>query len=500
MILPNYEFFGWTIQDPIHGGITFGPIEKAIIDHPLFQRLHGLRQNSLLYLVFPSANHTRFDHSLGVMSLSGKLFEHIIRNQDKILEAGNSRKTYQDPFRLDDPLIKQSIQQLRSDHYFKVALLASALFHDIGHGPLSHLFDRFFPSVEEVLRWTDIPGYKHIHARLSLETKSTTSISHEIMSCIVAAKVLSDIDPTLRHHGISTERMILDICAIIDDRIPPSDYFQATTYKTHSLLHEIISSDLDADRMDYLLRDSRMCGVNYGLYDPDRILKSMCTYALSDTGELHLAVRNSGLGALEDLLLSRYQMHGQIYCHKTNRACNAMLEKIRGRLVSAKWSWYDGCHSLDALLATFAGFNDHKFVDLLQQETADHGAGKVKEIAHKLFTERKLFKRAYEDRGSTNAPSPSTAKEAETRWRDFQGRLQAKGIRFTEDVFPNKGPKLHKPNYYLKVLKKHPSLGHYMVHELKDVSSVAHYLPELEITYRVYCKEPYVKEAKALLL
>lgn len=106
MILSDYEFHGWTIQDPIHGGITFGPIEKAIIDHPLFQRLHGLRQNSLLYLVFPSANHTRFDHSVGVMSLAGRLFEHIIRNQDKIIEAGNSRKTYQDPFRLDDLLIK----------------------------------------------------------------------------------------------------------------------------------------------------------------------------------------------------------------------------------------------------------------------------------------------------------------------------------------------------------------------------------------------------------
>ena len=96
-MLSDYEFTRHTIQDPIHGGITFGRIERALIDHRLFQRLHGLRQNSLLYLIFPSANHTRFDHSVGVMHLAGKFLEAVLNNQKKICQAGSSRKTLQDP-------------------------------------------------------------------------------------------------------------------------------------------------------------------------------------------------------------------------------------------------------------------------------------------------------------------------------------------------------------------------------------------------------------------
>lgn len=84
MIVREYDSGRHTIQDPIHGAITFGRIERAIIDHGLFQRLHGLRQNSLLYLIFPSANHTRFDHSIGVMCLAEKFLAAVIKNQEQI--------------------------------------------------------------------------------------------------------------------------------------------------------------------------------------------------------------------------------------------------------------------------------------------------------------------------------------------------------------------------------------------------------------------------------
>lgn len=107
-MLSDYEFTWHTIQDPIHGGITFGKIERALIDHRLFQRLHGLRQNSLLYLIFPAANHTRFDHSVGVMHLAGKFLEAVVNNQRKICKAGESRRIPQDLYRVDDKGIRDT--------------------------------------------------------------------------------------------------------------------------------------------------------------------------------------------------------------------------------------------------------------------------------------------------------------------------------------------------------------------------------------------------------
>ncbi|WP_407919010.1 HD domain-containing protein [Candidatus Nitrospira nitrificans] len=89
----------------------------------------------------------------------------------------------------------------------------------------------------------------------------------------------------------------------------------------------------------------------------------MCTYARTDTKKLRICIRYSGIGALEDLLISRYQMHAQIYGHKTNRACNAMLERIRERLSEVRWSWYRDCASIEHLLKTFAALDDRAFVN-----------------------------------------------------------------------------------------------------------------------------------------
>lgn len=319
-MLSDYEFARHTIQDPIHGGVTFGRIERVLIDHRLFQRLHGLRQNSLLYLVFPSANHTRFDHSIGVMHLAGKFLEAVLSNQKKICEAGISRQILQDPYRVDDHGINETFKVLASDQYFMLLLRMAALFHDIGHGPLSHLFDKFFPSVRRVAELTKNTEYDFVNPALASVKAELTDepVPHEVISCIVATRVLLDSKDELDRIGFNASDVAKDVCSIIDYRIAPSKQVQGTPYGVQRLFHDILSSDLDIDRMDYLLRDSHMCGVNYGLYDPDRILKSMCAYARTDSAQLRICVRYSGSGALEDLLFSRYQMHAQIYGHKTN--------------------------------------------------------------------------------------------------------------------------------------------------------------------------------------
>ena len=501
MIIRDYDFSRHTIQDPIHGAITFGAIEKAVLDHRLFQRLHGLRQNALLYLVFPAANHTRFDHSLGVMHLADKYLSAIVRNQGQICVAGTKRKSYQEPFRIDDAAMREAIGRMNDDEYFRIVVRLAGLFHDAGHGPLSHLFDNFFPTVHTFRSLIKSRSHAHTRSYLKVMRKGQEfePIRHEVLSCIIATRVLVDNREVLLEHGIDPYELAQNVCSVIIDKISPTKRLVAGNYDTSSLLHDIISSDLDADRMDYLLRDSHMCGVNYGLYDPDRILKSMCTYGQSDSGIMRVAIRYSGLGALEDLLFSRYQMHSQIYGHKTNRACTAMLERIHERLKKAGWDWTKGCRTEDDFLHRFADFNDYSFINQLIEGRLDGRAGIVKEIAEKLFLERKLVKRVFEERMRQTTNQSPRETEVVKRWEEHQRRLNGKQIWAAPDVFENKGPNLSDSDCYLKVLRKDPHAGYYMVHEISELSTVVHYLPRKELTYRIYCKSANVKEAKALV-
>lgn len=501
MILPGYDFERHTIQDSIHGAITFGALEKAIIDHPLFQRLHGLRQNSLLYLIFPSANHTRFDHSLGVMFLADKFLERILINQLHICESGHNRISFQEPYRVDDLTIKESMTNLREDSYFRLVLRISALFHDIGHGPLSHLFDGFFPSWSELEIFLREPGFKHLKSRAANipQDRKNEVIRHEILSCLIATRVLLDCSSELRKFKLKQNHVIKDVCAIIDEKIRPSTQLQLSHYTTHFLLHDILSSDLDVDRMDYLLRDSKMCGVNYGLYDPYRILKSMCAYGRADNRQIRVAIRHSGLDAVEDFMLSRYQMHSQIYGHKTNCACSAMLEKIRKKLKASKWNWYKNCQTTTGFLNEFLRLNDQSFISELLTEKIDNKKGKVKEIATELFVERKLFKRGWEkrhpdrgDNGSLNNP--------EIEFKQILQLLQDNQIPFAEHTFPNKGPRfIYEEDSPIKILKKDQKTRMYGVWEIGEISTVAKILPKTEYTYRIFCKENHLSKVRELL-
>lgn len=146
-----------------------------------------------------------------------------------------------------------------------------------------------------------------------------------------------------------------------------------------------------------------------------------------------------GLGALEDLLLARYQMHAQIYGHKTNRACNAMLECIRERLVGCGWTWYGGCSSIGDLLNIFVDLDDRAFVNKLMDAEVDGGVGKVKELAEKLFVERRLVKRVYEEKADCSKDDNFRAKEVIRRFEEHKARLNEAGIWAVEDQFKNKG-------------------------------------------------------------
>ncbi|MHA1576601.1 MAG: HD domain-containing protein [Candidatus Thorarchaeota archaeon] len=239
------------INCPIHGFIGLTDIEAKIIDSEPYQRLRRIKQLSGAHFVYPTAEHTRFGHCIGVMYVAGLLGRRLLGQ----LKLG------------DDVL-----QEVR----------LAGLLHDIGHGPFSHVF-------EECL--VERRGMNH----------------EDVTEWIIRESVVGDL---LEDGGVSKNR----IADLVRGR---------RTKKTDSVVSGIVAGQVDADKMDYLIRDSFYCGVNYGLVDIYRLINSI---EIDKNQELQfdLAAR----GALEAFLVARYEMFLNVYYHKTVRSVEVMLIQL----------------------------------------------------------------------------------------------------------------------------------------------------------------------------
>ena len=266
-----------TFRDPIHGYIDVHDWEKDIVDSRVFQRLRGIRQLGLTSYVYHGAEHSRFGHSLGVMHLAGRVVDKILRdpaNRDLLLERqGWQQGDFED--RVD-----QTVAEAR----------LAGLLHDVGHAPFSH-------TGEEALFPT---GRRHEHYSEMVIRSAEPGIGE-----------LIDGNQMLSGLGITSSR----IASIVSE----------TGLYDVGLVRGVISGVWDVDKMDYLLRDSRYCGVSYGLYDLDRIVDTVCLYDEAPDGGLRLGIDEGGLHAIEGFILARYFMFTQVYFHKVRRAYDLML-------------------------------------------------------------------------------------------------------------------------------------------------------------------------------
>ena len=256
------------IRDPIHGFIEFSEDEMRIINSAPFQRLRHIRQLALTSLIYPGAVHTRFEHSLGVTYLVTQAFDSAIKNAE---ETGNC------------PFSNEKID------IYRQLLRIIALTHDIGHAPLSHASEKLFPEGMEHENYTEL-----------------------ILCQTEIAEIINQI-------GDKFEAKYPNFCKITPELIceiyagsNPGDNCEYTFLKS------FMDSELDCDKMDYLLRDSYYCGVKYGNYDKDRLLESFTIYTNSD-GVPRLAIKKGGEQAFEEFVLARYFMFVQVYFHKTRR-------------------------------------------------------------------------------------------------------------------------------------------------------------------------------------
>lgn len=237
-------------KDPIHHYIHVRDrVIWDVIGTKEFQRLRRIRQLGTTYLVFHGAEHSRFQHSLGVYEIVRRIVDDVFTGRPEWREEE------------------------------RLVTLCAALLHDLGHGPFSHAFENVF----------ELDHEQYTQAILLGDTEVN--------------EVLSRVAPDF------PERVANVIEKTYHDKLVVS----------------LISSQIDADRMDYLQRDSYYTGVSYGHFDMERILRVM------RPSEEQAVIKYSGMHAVEDYIMSRYQMYWQVYFHPVSRSAEVILIKILHR-------------------------------------------------------------------------------------------------------------------------------------------------------------------------
>jgi uncharacterized protein len=314
-------------RDPVHNIIRLrtntdeGQLMMRLIDAPEFQRLRRIKQLGLGLYTYQGAEHSRFTHSLGAFHLMTRVLNRL-GEQHNILESD------------------------------RVAALAAALLHDVGHGSFSHVMEKVLGFHHE--KWT-------VQVALSDET---------------------EIGRLLRSYSADLPEKV---AGIIEGKFQPA------------ALGQLVSSQLDVDRMDYLLRDSLMTGAKYGIYDLEWIINALAIDEEHD--RIYVAAR--GLYAVEEYLQARYYMFRQVYFHRTLRSAEAVLRSVLRRalrlLETQQPVWYASGTAFEKVLRRESlTLTEHLEVDdsdvLFHVKQWQRSEDPTLNDLSRRFTGRRLFK------------------------------------------------------------------------------------------------------------
>jgi uncharacterized protein len=354
------------IRDPIHGMVGFNDLEREIINSAPFQRLRRIRQLAWTDLVYPGAMHTRFEHSIGVMHVAGRLF-------DRLTNYVRSREILKTEFGVTAEDIDRQRQAVR----------LAALGHDLGHGPFSHAAEELFPKNSE----------------------ATKRIAHEAYSSEIIKAEISDI---VKSHRMSNQLGLdIDSVASFIDGVPKD--------RITALLKDVVSGTLDADRMDYLLRDAYHCGVRYGQYDLERIVNTIgiCEDD-EEPGLFRIGINDDGVHAAEGLVIARFMMFTQVYMHKTRTAYDYHFEHCMKELLLQEGGNFSDPYSATSR-AAFMNWDDWRVLGLIQQgRGGPHG---------QIIKDRKHHRKIFETSGSYE--NARTKERAEEEFKAVKNELEA---------------------------------------------------------------------------
>jgi len=277
------EFYDGTalLGDPVHGYISFTTprvagekTEKDLIDSAWMQRLRQIYQLQSARWVYPSAEHSRFQHVLGAMHLAGRFARHLY------------------------PSLRAAVPDCPSANYVEEFLRVAALLHDIGHGPFGHFFD------DNYLAQFDM--------------------THEKLGQHIIRTEVADIIRSIRRSPTGEfergEKLHPEQVAFLIGKGPASSSSRQPRWVI--FLQPLLSGIYTVDNLDYVMRDAYMCGVSVGAVDIDRLL--YYTF-FTDKG---LTLHKSGLTALNMFLNARLYMYTNVYYHRTTRAIDEHLKEL----------------------------------------------------------------------------------------------------------------------------------------------------------------------------
>ncbi len=306
----KWEFL--LVRDPLYGFVGLTRQEVNVIQTKAFQRLSRIKQLSHTYVVYPSAVHARFEHSLGTL--------HVADRIARVLHLDDESRT---------------------------VVRMMALLHDVGHGPFSHLFE------------------------IPMRKINGNNFSHEILSQFI---IDADVEFSKGIGGL--KKLVIN----------------ALGKKCNSLLLEIISSNLDADKIDYLRRDSYHTGAFYGFFDLERIVRNL---ANTEDGH-HIAITDKGKEAVEGYRLARYSMYTQVYEHHTRLVADDMflrafqLAVSDGTIPKSKLKIPTKKKNFDAFLKYYYSLDDAS----IMLEIARNGKGNSQKMINDIMN-RRLLKRGF---------------------------------------------------------------------------------------------------------
>ncbi len=317
-----------SVRIPELRNVTLTRRVQRVVDHPAFQRLRRVRQLGPTHLVYPGATHTRFEHSLGVYGYVGAYVRSLLRT----------------------PAFAESVSEEDV-----MTVLAAGLLHDVGHYSFAHNLEALHH------KGRDTPKHEEVGGRI---------IAGEIESLRGAtplATVLRD------DWGVDHERVARLCTGRLGDA--PSNI--------DSILHSIVSGAIDADKMDYLERDSIHLGVPYGRnYDRDRLLASLTL----DRDERRIALSSKGKVSAEIFMFGRYTMFSEAYWHHTVRSAAAMVE-------AAMAAFYSGTDvAAEELLEPLLQKSDDDFLVWLRDATPTGSATRYI-VDGIVDNNRRLYKR-----------------------------------------------------------------------------------------------------------
>lgn len=322
------------ISDPVHGTIRITRVENEVVDTPAFQRLRNVAQLGLASLVFPGANFSRFSHSLGACHIAGRVLERLSAEGPAIPD--------------------EAVQKYR----------LAALLHDVGHYPFSHAIEHALGSYfSERLMAPTPPG---------------------------APAPDPDAQTRLKHEGVGEKIIETDphIPAILAARgFEPASISAVVAHRDEHAYANLVSSDLDVDRIDYLMRTALHTGLPYGRIDLDYLISQM---AVDGTGRVCL--RENAERAADHFLLGRVFDRLQIAWHKTVAALEMLLQEVVRKIVAADpnpaaWSKRGVLEMVRS--GKWAEFDDARLVTMLRDFLADAKTDAVDKVKARAILHRR---------------------------------------------------------------------------------------------------------------